>query len=146
MNFLASGPGRSVVSRMKRNEVDVWVSVEFVLLSSLLAMSPGFVLAAATRDGLQEKGATATGTRSGDSQKDDWKTIRGSRQTHKQISQLVGYTATESCPNHNGIEPELPPPKAGCFIATFGYRRPPRHARTSRVLEVGSHWHGCKCS
>ena len=25
-------------------------------------------------------------------------------------------------------------------------RRPPRHARASRVLEVGSQWHGCKCS
>ena len=36
--------------------------------------------------------------------------------------------------------------QAGCFIAAFGHRRPPRHARTSRVLVVGSQWHGCKCS
>ena len=28
--------------------------------------------------------------------------------------------------------------QAGCFIAALGCRRPPRHARTSRVLEVGS--------
>ena len=27
--------------------------------------------------------------------------------------------------------------QASCFIAAFGYRRPPRHARTSRALEVG---------
>ena len=33
--------------------------------------------------------------------------------------------------------------QAGCFIAAFGYRRPPRHARASRVLGVGSQWHGC---
>ena len=31
-------------------------------------------------------------------------------------------------------------------IAAFGHKRPPRHAHTSRVLEVGSQWHGCKCS
>ena len=36
--------------------------------------------------------------------------------------------------------------QAGCFIAAFGYRRHPRHARTSRVLEVGKQWHGCNCS
>ena len=36
--------------------------------------------------------------------------------------------------------------QAGCFIAAFGYRRPPRDARTSRVLEVGRQWHGCNCS
>ena len=36
--------------------------------------------------------------------------------------------------------------QAGCFIAAFGHRRPPRHVSTSRVLEVGSQWHGCKCS
>ena len=28
--------------------------------------------------------------------------------------------------------------QAGCFDSAFGYRRPPRHARTSRVLDVGS--------
>ena len=27
--------------------------------------------------------------------------------------------------------------QARCFIAEFGYKRPPRHARTSRVLGVG---------
>ena len=27
--------------------------------------------------------------------------------------------------------------QAGCFIAAFGHRRPPRHARAARVLEVG---------
>ena len=36
----------------ERNEIDVWVP------AALLAISPGFVLAAETRDGLQEKGAT----------------------------------------------------------------------------------------
>ena len=36
--------------------------------------------------------------------------------------------------------------QAGCFIAAFDCRWPPRHARTRRVLEVGSQWHGCKCS
>ena len=35
MNFLACGPGRPVVSRMKGDEVDVWISVNFVLLSLL---------------------------------------------------------------------------------------------------------------
>ena len=34
----------------------------------------------------------------------------------------------------------------GCFIAAFGYKRTLRHARTSRVLEVGSQWQVCKCS
>ena len=42
----------------ERNEIDVWILVEFVLLRSLLAISPGFVVTAETRDGLQEKGAT----------------------------------------------------------------------------------------
>ena len=28
--------------------------------------------------------------------------------------------------------------QAGCFSDAFGYRRPPRHARSSRVLEVGA--------
>ena len=28
--------------------------------------------------------------------------------------------------------------QAGCFIAAFGYRQPPRHARTSRVLGSGA--------
>ena len=32
--------------------------------------------------------------------------------------------------------------QANCFIAAFGCKRPPRHARTSRVLGVGSQWHG----
>ena len=36
--------------------------------------------------------------------------------------------------------------QAGCFIAAFGYKRPSCCARTSRVLEVGSQWHGCKGS
>ena len=36
--------------------------------------------------------------------------------------------------------------QASCFDAAFGYRWPPRHARTSRVLEVGSECHECKCS
>ena len=34
--------------------------------------------------------------------------------------------------------------QATCLIAAFGYKRPSRHARTSRVLGVGSQWHGCK--
>ena len=33
---------------------------------------------------------------------------------------------------------------AGRLFAAFGYKRPPRHARTARVLKVGSRWHGCK--
>ena len=41
----------------ERNEVDVGISVKF-FFSALLAISYGFVLAAETRDGLQEKGAT----------------------------------------------------------------------------------------
>ena len=41
----------------ERNKIDVWYLSNLVL-SALLATSPGFVLAAATRDGLQEKGAT----------------------------------------------------------------------------------------
>ena len=55
----------------ERNEIDVWIPVEFALLrslgrkscgylsnlffSALLAISPGFVLAAETRDGLRER-------------------------------------------------------------------------------------------
>ena len=35
--------------------------------------------------------------------------------------------------------------QAGCFDAAFGYRRPPRHARTARAPRVGSQWPGCKC-
>ena len=46
MNFLACGPGRPVVSRMKGTR----------LMCGYLSNS--FVLAAETRDGLQEKGAT----------------------------------------------------------------------------------------
>ena len=34
--------------------------------------------------------------------------------------------------------------RASCFIAVLGHRRPPRHVRTARVLEVGSQWHGYK--
>ena len=36
--------------------------------------------------------------------------------------------------------------QASCFAAAFGHMPPPRHPRTSRVLEVGSQWRGCKCS
>ena len=57
MNFLACAPGRPVVSRMNGTRFDVWVPVKFGLLHSL-AISPGFVLGADTRDALQEKGAT----------------------------------------------------------------------------------------
>ena len=39
------------------NKIDVWISVKFVLFRSM-GHIPGFVLAAETRDGLQEKGAT----------------------------------------------------------------------------------------
>ena len=41
----------------ERDKIDVWIPVEFVLLRSL-GHKAGFVLAAETRDGLQEKGAT----------------------------------------------------------------------------------------
>ena len=57
MNFLACGPGRPVVSRMKETRF-ICGSLSNLLFSALLAISPGFVLAAETRDGLQEKGAT----------------------------------------------------------------------------------------
>ena len=56
MNFLACGPGRPVGLKNERNKIDVWILVKFGLLR--LAICPGFVLAAETRDGLQEKGAT----------------------------------------------------------------------------------------
>ena len=57
MNFLACGPGRPVVSRMKGTRL-MCEYLSHLLFSALLAMSPGLVLAAETRDGLQEKGAT----------------------------------------------------------------------------------------
>ena len=41
----------------ERDNIDVWVLVELGF-SALLAIRPGFVLAADTRDGLQEKGST----------------------------------------------------------------------------------------
>ena len=34
MKFLACGPGRTMVSSMEGDDVDVWVSVEFALFSS----------------------------------------------------------------------------------------------------------------
>ena len=57
MNFLACGPGRPVVSRMKGTRLmcgylSIWA------FSALLAMCPGRVLAAAMRAGLLEKGDT----------------------------------------------------------------------------------------
>ena len=57
MNFLASGPERPVVSRMKSTRL-MCGYLSNLLFSALLAMCPGLVLAAETRDGLQEKGAT----------------------------------------------------------------------------------------
>ena len=30
-------------------------------------------------------------------------------------------------------------------VVSSRHSAPPRHARTSRVLDVGSEWHGCKC-
>ena len=57
MNFLACGPGRPVVSRMKGMMLMCWYLSNLVF-SALLAMCPGRVLAAGTRDGLQEKRAT----------------------------------------------------------------------------------------
>ena len=57
MNFLACGPGRPVVSRMKGTRL-MCGYLSNLFFSALLAMSPAFVLAAETRDGLQEKGAT----------------------------------------------------------------------------------------
>ena len=54
MNFLAWARSTCGLED-ERDEVIVFVSVEF---AALLAMSPGLVLAAETRDGLQEKGAT----------------------------------------------------------------------------------------
>ena len=57
MNFLACGPGRPVVSSMKGTRLMCGYLSNFSL-SALLDMCPGRVLAAETRDGLQEKGAT----------------------------------------------------------------------------------------
>ena len=57
MNFLACGPGRPVVSRMKGTRL-MCGCLSILLLSALLAMCPGRVLAAATSDGLQWKRAT----------------------------------------------------------------------------------------
>ena len=57
MNFLACGPGRPVVSRMKGTRL-MCGYLSNLFFSTLLAISPGFVLAAQTRDGLQEKKAT----------------------------------------------------------------------------------------
>ena len=56
MNFLASCPGRPVVSRMNVTRL-MCGYLSNLLFSALLATCPGRVLAAATRDGLQEKGA-----------------------------------------------------------------------------------------
>ena len=57
MNFLACGPGRPVVSRMKETRL-MCGYLSNLFFSALLAICPGFVLAAETRYGLQEKGAT----------------------------------------------------------------------------------------
>ena len=57
MNFLACGPGRPVVSSMKGTRLTRGY-LSKLLFSALLAMCPGRVLAAETRDGLREKGAT----------------------------------------------------------------------------------------
>ena len=57
MNFLACGPGRPVVSRMKGTRL-MCGYLSNLFFSALWAIAPGFVLAAETRDGLQEKGAT----------------------------------------------------------------------------------------
>ena len=61
MNFLACGPGRPVVSRMNGTRLGYLSNLgtcRILVFSALLAISLGFVLAAETRDGLQEKGAT----------------------------------------------------------------------------------------
>ena len=57
MNFLACGPGRPVVSSMKGTRL-MCGYLSNLPFSALSAMCPGRVLAAATRAGLQEKGAT----------------------------------------------------------------------------------------
>ena len=57
MNFLACGPGRPVVSRMKGTRL-MCGYLSNLFFFALLAISHRFVLAAETRDGLQEKGAT----------------------------------------------------------------------------------------
>ena len=54
MNFLACGPGRPVVSRMRGTSM-MRGYLSNLVFSALLAITPGFVLAAETRDGLQEK-------------------------------------------------------------------------------------------
>ena len=62
MNFLAWCLGRPVVSSAKGDEVDVWISVEFGLLSSLGHVF-GWVLTAAMRARLLEKGDTMATSR-----------------------------------------------------------------------------------
>ena len=57
MNFLACEPGLPVVSRMNGTRL-MCGYLSNLAFSALLAKRPGFVLAAATRDGMQEKGAT----------------------------------------------------------------------------------------
>ena len=57
MNFLTCGPGRLVVSSMKRTRL-MCGYLSNLLFPAFLAMCLGWVLAAARRDGLQEKGAT----------------------------------------------------------------------------------------
>ena len=57
MIFLACGPGRPVVSRMKGTKL-LCGYLSNLYFSDLLAMSPGLVLATETKHGLEEKGAT----------------------------------------------------------------------------------------
>ena len=57
MNFLVCGPGLPVVSSMKGTRL-MCGYLSNLTFTALLAMCPGRVLAAATRAGLQEKGAT----------------------------------------------------------------------------------------
>ena len=78
------GPGRLVVSRMKGTR-STCGCLSNLFFSALLAISPGFVLAAETRDGLQEKGATMDSskyvTRDRDRDRDLNQTVRVSVKT-----------------------------------------------------------------
>ena len=57
MNFLACGPGRPVVSRMKNGTRLTCGYLSNLVLSALLAICPGFVLAAETRGRTAREGS-----------------------------------------------------------------------------------------
>ena len=89
MNFLACGPGRPVVSRMKGTRL-MCGYLSNLFSSSLLAIRPGFVLAAETRDGLQAKGATIETSKIRD------RTVEVKDKIHPSVFSLSVYNTGES--------------------------------------------------